>query len=66
MEDLVLVLFLTNHNKLLMIWISSCRVVIEKEKNNYGIEIKEKVKTLYSNRKKEIYLKERNREGNWK
>jgi len=46
MEDVVLVLFLTNHNKLLMIWINSCRVVIEKEKNNYRIEIKEKIKIL--------------------
>src|SRR5215469_13437855 len=59
MEELVFVLLLTNHNKLLMIWIISCRVVIEKEKNNYGIGIKEKIKTLYLNlAKKYIRRKE--------
>ena len=66
MENLVLVLFLTNHNRLLMIWISSCRVVIERVKNNYGIEIKEKIKTLHTNlpkkyiRRKEIVEEIRN------
>src|SRR5215469_1999670 len=57
-EDLVLVLLPTSHNKLLMTWIGPCRVVSEKGGNNYGVEIKGKVKTLHANLLKKYIQRE--------
>ena len=47
MEDIIFILLLTSYNKLLIIWIDICKVIIEKERNNYSVEIKEKIKTLH-------------------
>src|SRR5215469_6165258 len=57
-KDLVLVLLPTSHNKLLMTWIGPCRIVTEKGGNNYGVEIKGKVKTLHANLLKKYIQRE--------
>jgi len=59
MENIIFILLPTSYNKLLIIWIDICKVIIEKEKNNYSVEIKEKINTLHKKVLKKCIQKEK-------